>query len=82
MQPRAEDTFADPALNHDDVRRRAYEIHLECGGLSGRELADWLQAEAELGKSARLRRTTNGAKQQARDYAIENPSAETPSYRS
>jgi len=52
VQPRVEGTFVgsapNRAPNHDDIRRRAYEIHLERGGLSGRELADWLQAEAEL----------------------------------
>jgi hypothetical protein len=53
-QPHAEDTFADQAVNHDDVRRRAYEIHLERGGLSGRELADGLPSETERGKNARL----------------------------
>jgi hypothetical protein len=61
-QPHSEDTSANHAPNHDEIRRRAYEIHLERGGLSGRELADWLQAEAELGKDARLPRTTKGAK--------------------
>lgn len=61
IQPHSEDTFANHAPNHDEIRRRAYEIHLERGGLSGRELADWLQAEAELGKNARVPRTTKGA---------------------
>jgi hypothetical protein len=36
----------------------------ERGGLSGRELADWLQAEAQLGKNAHLLRTTKGTKQE------------------
>jgi hypothetical protein len=49
IRPRSEDASPNRAPNHDDIRRRAYEIHLERGGLSGRELADWLQAEAELG---------------------------------
>ena len=65
IRPHAEDTSANHAPNHDDIRRRAYEIHLEHGGLSGRDLADWLQAEAELAKDARLLRATKGTKQEA-----------------
>ena len=40
-----------PARNpasDEQIRRRAYEIHLERGGQPGDELADWLQAEREL----------------------------------
>jgi hypothetical protein len=65
IEPHVEDSSRNPAPNDDDIRRRAYEIHLERGGLRGRELADWFQAEAELGKVARLVRTTKGAKQEA-----------------
>jgi hypothetical protein len=32
----------------EEIRRRAYEIYLECGEQPGRELDDWLQAEREL----------------------------------
>jgi hypothetical protein len=32
----------------EEIRRRAYEIHLERGEQPGRELDDWLQAEREL----------------------------------
>jgi hypothetical protein len=32
----------------EEMRRRAYEIYLERGEQSGRELDDWLQAEREL----------------------------------
>jgi hypothetical protein len=31
-----------------EVRQRAFEIHLERGGVHGCELDDWLQAEREL----------------------------------
>lgn len=31
-----------------EIRQRAFEIHLEHGGIHGRELDDWLQAEHEL----------------------------------
>ena len=32
----------------DEVRRRAFEIHVERGGLRGYDLDDWLEAEKEL----------------------------------
>jgi hypothetical protein len=31
-----------------EIRQRAFEIHLERGGVHGSELDDWLQAEREL----------------------------------
>jgi Protein of unknown function (DUF2934) len=55
-QPGAEDTSANHALNHNEIRRRAYEIYLERGGLPGYELEDWLQAESELESAARFTR--------------------------
>ena len=55
-QPRAEDTSANRSLNRVEVRRRAYEIYLERGGLPGYELEDWLQAESELESAARFTR--------------------------
>ena len=48
IQPRAEDASANHALRHEQIRLRAYEIHLERGGFPGNELDDWLQAEREL----------------------------------
>ena len=36
------------AHTEEDVRRRAYEIHLARGGAPGADLEDWLQAEREL----------------------------------
>jgi hypothetical protein len=32
----------------DEIRQRAFELHLESGGSHGRDLDDWLQAEREL----------------------------------
>jgi Protein of unknown function (DUF2934) len=52
MQPPAEDIAANHEPNHDEIRRRAYEIYLEGGSLPGRELDDWLRAERELRKVA------------------------------
>jgi Protein of unknown function (DUF2934) len=33
----------------EEIRQRAYEIHLERGGVHGRDQDDWLQAERDLG---------------------------------
>jgi hypothetical protein len=52
IQPHAEDTSANHALTHEEIRRRAYEIYLEHGSVPGGELDDWFQAERELQKVA------------------------------
>ncbi len=48
IQSDAENTSADQARSHEQIRLRAYEIYLERGGFPGNELDDWLQAEREL----------------------------------
>ena len=63
IQPRVENTPANRSLNHSEVRRRAYEIYLERGGLPGCELEDWLQAEYELQTAARFIRDRHGLQQ-------------------
>ena len=63
MQPRAEDSSAIHAVNHGEIRRRAYEIYLERGRLPGRELEDWLQAEYELQRAALFTRDRHGFQQ-------------------
>ena len=40
------------AVPEEQIRVRAYQIHLEHGGTPGHELDDWLQAERELVGSA------------------------------
>ena len=62
IQPHAEDTSANPAPNHDEIRRRAYEIYLERGSLPGQELEDSLQAETELKSAALFMRAAIGEK--------------------
>lgn len=32
----------------EEIRKRAYEIHVEHGGLWGNDVNDWFQAEREL----------------------------------
>jgi hypothetical protein len=34
----------------EEIRQRAYEIHLERGGVHGWDQDDWLQAERDLAK--------------------------------
>ena len=65
IQAYAEDTSANHAPNHNEIRRRAYEVYLERGGLSGHELDDWLQAEREIGRAALSIQTTKDAHQEA-----------------
>jgi hypothetical protein len=36
------------ARSVEEIRQRAYEIHLEHGGVHGRDQDDWLQAEQDL----------------------------------
>jgi hypothetical protein len=52
IQSDAENTSADQAPSHEQIRLRAYEIYLERGALPGNELDDWLQAECELDRAA------------------------------
>jgi hypothetical protein len=66
IQPPAEDA-ANHEPNHDEIRRRAYEIYLEGGSLPGRELDDWLRAERELRKVALFTQDGNRLEQHRRD---------------
>ncbi len=45
------------ALNEiqEQIRHRAYELYEQRGGEDGRELDDWLQAEAEVSQSMEKR---------------------------
>jgi hypothetical protein len=62
IQPHAEDSSANHAPSQEEIRRRAYEIYLEHGGLPGRELEDWLQAESEFESAALFMRAATGEK--------------------
>lgn len=37
----------------EEIRRRAFEIHIERGGIHGCDLEDWLEAEKELTEKLR-----------------------------
>ena len=52
----------DISANHDEIRRRAYEIYVERGALPGQDLEDWLQAEREIGSAAHFMRAAIGEK--------------------
>jgi hypothetical protein len=45
----------------EEIRQRAFEIHIERGGIYGCDLDDWLQAERELQQKLR-----NGNKSSAK----------------
>ena len=47
-QAEAGEVSAGHSACDEEIRRRAYEIHLERGEQPGRDLDDWLQAEREL----------------------------------
>ena len=66
-QPGAENAAANHEPNHDEIRRRAYELYLEGGSLPGRELDDWLRAERELRKVALFTQDWNRLQQHRRD---------------
>jgi DUF2934 family protein len=55
MQSHPEEASTNHTRNHDEIRRRAFEIYLERGGLPGNELDDWLEAERELEPAAPAR---------------------------
>ena len=63
VQSHTNDISANHAPNHDQIKRRAYEISLERGGLPGQELQDWLQAEREIESAAVFMRAAIGEKQ-------------------
>jgi hypothetical protein len=63
IQPDAEETLANHAPSHEEIRRRAYEIYLERDGLPGDELDDWLRAERELQKVALFKQNWNRLQQ-------------------
>jgi hypothetical protein len=67
IQPRAENAARNYEPDHDQIRRRAYEIYLEDGSLPGRELDDWLRAERELRKVALFTQDWNRLQQHRRD---------------
>jgi hypothetical protein len=48
IHPGSENNSANHTPGLEEIRFRAYEIHLARGGFPGNELADWLQAEREL----------------------------------
>ncbi len=44
-------TTETPNKLQEQIRHRAYELYEQRGGTDGRELDDWLQAEAEVTQS-------------------------------
>jgi len=52
----AENSSADQASSHEQIRRRAYEIYLQRDGFAGNELDDRLEAERELERTGCAKR--------------------------
>jgi hypothetical protein len=48
----AVETAPGPQPSSEAIAKRAYELYLQRGSVSGYELEDWLQAEAELTAAA------------------------------
>ena len=49
----AERSEGNARVSEDQIRKRAYELHMTRGGGPGDAMSDWLQAERELCKGAR-----------------------------
>ncbi len=77
IPPHAEDTSANQAPSHQEIRRRAYEIYLERDGLPGNELDDWHRAERELQKFALFTKDWN----RIQDRLAPSPKPETDNQR-
>jgi hypothetical protein len=65
VQRQTDETSARSTPSDEEIRRRAYEIYLERGGLAGNEIDDWLRAERELQKVALFARDWNRVQQRA-----------------
>lgn len=48
LTSRATDTSVHPSVSEEQIRRRAYELYVQRGGVGGNQADDWLRAEAEL----------------------------------
>ena len=48
LTSRATDTSVYPSVSEDQIRRRAYELYVQRGGVGGSQADDWFRAEAEL----------------------------------
>jgi hypothetical protein len=46
----------------EEIRQRAYEIHIERGGIHGCDLDDWLQAEGELQQKQKIEKNSSNRK--------------------
>ena len=48
VRPDATEERGNKAPSPTEIRQRAFEIHVERGGIHGCDLDDWMQAEREL----------------------------------
>ncbi len=45
---RANEPLIETLPLEEPIRRRAHELYVQCGNLSGSEMDDWFQAEEEI----------------------------------
>ena len=48
QEPAQENAIVEERPSRREIERRAHEIYLERGGVHGRDIDDWLQAECEI----------------------------------
>lgn len=48
VQPHVPEERGNNGPSRTEIRQRAFEIHIEHGGIHGCDLDDWMQAEREL----------------------------------
>ena len=55
---RANEPLIETLPLEERIRRRAHELYVQCGNLSGSEMDDWFQAEEEIRRAKE--QTTEG----------------------
>ncbi|HWC19627.1 MAG TPA: DUF2934 domain-containing protein [Terriglobales bacterium] len=48
LTARSTDTSVYASVSEEEIRRRAYELYVQRGGVGGNQADDWFRAEAEL----------------------------------
>jgi len=70
---RANEPLIETLPLEERIRRRAHELYVQCGNLSGSEMDDWLQAEEEI-----LRAHNDALVDEASEESF--PESDSPAY--
>lgn len=62
LRSESAEKLIEKAPTPEEIRQRAFEIHIEHGGIHGCDLDDWLQAEREL--QQKYKNSGNGRRKQ------------------